>query len=75
MTSGQQANRPTGQLTAVVADDEQLARDELCFQLGHIDGIEVVGQASNGVEALDEITRTHPDVAFLDVQMPGPDCC
>src|SRR5918995_730025 len=58
-------------LTAVVADDEQLARDELCFQLGQLQGIQVVGQASNGVEALDEIARTGPDVAFLDVQMPG----
>jgi two-component system LytT family response regulator/two-component system response regulator LytT len=58
-------------LTALVADDEQLARDELCFQLGHIDGVEVVAQAANGVEALEEIARTAPDVAFLDVQMPG----
>ena len=58
-------------LTAVVADDEQLARDELCFLLGQLDGVEVVGQAANGVEALDEIARRTPDVAFLDVQMPG----
>src|SRR5687767_14379532 len=66
------AFKPSPQaLTAVVADDEQLARDELCFQLGQIDGIEVVAQASNGVEALEEISRTSPDVAFLDVQMPG----
>lgn len=65
--------RPAGPhvLTALVADDEQLARDELCFQLGQIDGIEVVAQAANGVEALEEISRTTPDVAFLDVQMPG----
>jgi len=61
----------TSALTAVVADDEQLARDELCFLLGQLDGIEVVGQAANGVEALDEIARHAPDVAFLDVQMPG----
>ena len=60
-----------GALTAVVADDEQLARDELCFLLGEIDGVEVVGQAANGVEALDEIARRAPDLAFLDVQMPG----
>jgi len=60
-----------GVLTAVVADDEQLARDELCFLLGKIDGVEVVSQAVDGVQALDEIARTTPDVAFLDVQMPG----
>ncbi len=58
-------------LTAVVADDEQLARDELCFLLQAVDGVDVVGQASNGVEALEEIARHSPDVVFLDVQMPG----
>jgi two-component system, LytTR family, response regulator LytT len=59
------------QLTALVADDEQLAREELCFLLGQMDGVNVVAQAANGVEALDEIARVSPDVAFLDVQMPG----
>lgn len=58
-------------LTAVVADDEQLARDELCFLLQAVDGVDVVGVAANGVEALEEIARHSPDVVFLDVQMPG----
>jgi two-component system, LytTR family, response regulator LytT len=58
-------------LTAVVADDEQPARDELCFLLGQLDGVEVVGQAANGLEAVDTIVRLDPDVAFLDMQMPG----
>jgi two-component system, LytTR family, response regulator LytT len=58
-------------LTAVVADDEQLARDELCFQLAKIDGVEIVAQASDGIQALEDIARLNPDVAFLDVQMPG----
>jgi DNA-binding LytR/AlgR family response regulator len=58
-------------LRAVVADDEQLAREELCFLLDQIDGITVIGQAADGVTALDEIGRLAPDVAFLDVQMPG----
>jgi two-component system response regulator LytT len=68
-----QALKPSGPqaLLAVVADDEQLAREELCFLLGQIDGITVVGQAADGVEALDEIGRLAPDLAFLDVQMPG----
>jgi two-component system, LytTR family, response regulator LytT len=61
----------TATLTAVVADDEQLAREELCYLLGRIEGIEVVAQAGDGVQALDDITRLSPDVAFLDVQMPG----
>jgi two-component system LytT family response regulator/two-component system response regulator LytT len=71
MNPSPQAFKSSSPLTALVADDEQLARDELCFQLGQLQGIEVVGQASNGVEALEEIARTTPDVAFLDVQMPG----
>src|ERR671913_788916 len=58
-------------LTALVADDEQLARDELCFLLGKIDGVEVVAQAADGMQALEDISRFTPDVAFLDVQMPG----
>src|SRR5262245_4922005 len=61
----------TAALTAVVADDEQLARDELCFLLARIDGVEVVSQAADGIQALDDIARLTPDVAFLDVQMPG----
>lgn len=58
-------------LRALVVDDEQLARDELCFQLGQAGGVEVVGQAADGVEALEAIERLRPDVAFLDIQMPG----
>jgi two-component system, LytTR family, response regulator LytT len=58
-------------LRAVVVDDEQLARDEVCFLLGELDGIEVVGQAADGVEALDVIRFTQPDLVLLDVQMPG----
>ena len=58
-------------LRAVLVDDEQLARDELGFLLGQVGGVEVVGQAGNGVEALTTIERLQPDVVFLDVQMPG----
>jgi two-component system response regulator LytT len=58
-------------LTALVADDEQLAREELCYLLGQIEGVEVVGQAANGPEALEAMARLEPDVAFLDIQMPG----
>ncbi len=58
-------------LRAVLVDDEQLARDELGFLLGQLAGIEVIGQAGNGVEALTTIDRLRPDVVFLDVQMPG----
>src|SRR5712691_10311250 len=58
-------------LRALVVDDEQLARDELGFLLGQVGGVEVIGQAGNGLEALSTIDRLQPDVVFLDVQMPG----
>jgi two-component system response regulator LytT len=61
----------TDALRTVVVDDEQLARDELCFLLGQIDGVAVVGQAADGVEALHVIEDQGPDVVMLDVQMPG----
>jgi two-component system LytT family response regulator/two-component system response regulator LytT len=58
-------------LRAVLVDDEQLARDELGYLLGEVGGVEVIGQAGNGLEALGTIEKLQPDVVFLDVQMPG----
>ena len=58
-------------LKAVLVDDEQLARDELEYLLGEVGGVQVVGQAGNGLEALATVERVRPDVVFLDVQMPG----
>jgi two-component system LytT family response regulator/two-component system response regulator LytT len=58
-------------LKALVVDDEQLARDELCYQLAELGGIEVIAQAGDGPQALDAVSRHTPDVVFLDVQMPG----
>jgi two-component system LytT family response regulator/two-component system response regulator LytT len=55
----------------VLVDDEALARDELAFQLGQIGGVDIVGTAGNGIEAVETITRLKPDVVFLDIQMPG----
>jgi len=61
----------SAELRAVVADDEQPAREELCFLLGQIENVKVVGQADNGVSALEVIGALEPEVAFLDIQMPG----
>jgi two-component system response regulator LytT len=60
-------------LRALVVDDEQLARDELCFLLESVSEIEVVGQAANGLEAVELVERLSPEVLFLDIQMPGLD--
>ena len=60
-------------MTAIVADDEQLAREELTFLLGQTGEVEVIGTASNGLEAVEMIEKLEPDLAFLDIQMPGLD--
>jgi DNA-binding LytR/AlgR family response regulator len=61
----------TRTLKVLVVDDEQLARDELCYQLEQLGELEVVAQAGNGVEALAAVDRHAPDLMFLDIQMPG----
>lgn len=60
-------------LTALIIDDEALARQELQYLLERAGGVEVLGQGTNGIEAVDLIRMHKPDVVFLDVQMPGLD--
>ena len=60
-------------LSALIIDDEQLARDELSYLLAQVGGVDVVAQGTNGIEAVDLIEEYHPDLVFLDVQMPGQD--
>jgi two-component system response regulator LytT len=60
-------------LSAVIVDDEQLARDELTFLLKDLGDINVVAQGKNGLEAVSLIREHNPDLVFLDVQMPGLD--
>ena len=58
-------------MRVVVVDDEELAREELCFQLEQLGTEEVVAQAGNGLEAIAAVERHEPDLVFLDIQMPG----
>ena len=60
-------------LTALIIDDEPLARQELQYLLDAAGGVEVLAQGSNGIEAVQLIRAHKPDVLFLDVQMPGLD--
>jgi two-component system LytT family response regulator/two-component system response regulator LytT len=65
--------RATANLSAIIVDDEQLAREELTFLLKDFPEVEVVATGTNGLEAMALIERFEPDIAFLDVQMPGLD--
>ncbi len=60
-------------LSALVVDDEKPAREELSYLLKGIPDVSVVGQARNGLEAVNFIKEKSPDLVFLDVQMPGLD--
>ncbi len=60
-------------LTALIVDDEPLARQELKYLLDRAGGVSVLAQGSNGIEAVDLIRTHRPDVVFLDVRMPGLD--
>jgi two-component system LytT family response regulator len=60
-------------LTALIIDDEPLARQELQYLLERAGGVDILAQGTNGIEAV-ELIRTHkPDLVFLDVQMPKLD--
>src|SRR4029078_11749062 len=54
-----------------MVDDEPLARQRIEDLLAHEQGIEIVGAADNGDRAIEKIRSLHPDLVFLDVQMPG----
>lgn len=57
-------------LNALIIDDEALAREELKALLAEHPDIEVMGECANAIEGLAAIHRLHPDVVFLDIQMP-----
>lgn len=61
-------NRP---LRVVIADDEPLALERLALAFRDIEGTEIVGAAANGLQALEMIAALRPDLAVLDIQMPG----
>jgi two-component system LytT family response regulator len=61
----------TRPIRTLVVDDEPLAREGLRVSLGHEADVEIVGEAVDGVAAVDAIRAQRPDLVFLDVQMPG----
>ena len=67
-------NAPTSApVRVVVVDDHQIVRDGLTALLGALDGVEVVGAAEDGREALHVVGEAAPDVVVMDIQMPRLD--
>jgi two-component system LytT family response regulator len=60
-------------MRVLVVDDEAPARERLKRLLGEIEGVEVVGEATSGLQAIEMIEREKPDLVLLDIQMPGLD--
>ena len=60
-------------LSAIIVDDEQLARRGLSVRLNEIPDIKLLAECANGIEALAAVAEHSPDVLFLDIQMPGMD--
>jgi len=60
-------------IRVVVADDQDLVRAGLVMILGAQPDLDVVGEAADGIEALEMATRLRPDVLLVDIRMPGLD--
>ena len=60
-------------LTALIVDDEPLARERLRTLLATEPGIEIIGECSNGRDAVAAVNRQRPDLLFLHIQMPELD--
>ncbi len=54
----------------LVADDEKLSREAVKLQLRNFGNVKIVAECTNGLEALAKIQELHPDIIFLDIQMP-----
>ncbi|HBY63731.1 MAG TPA: DNA-binding response regulator, partial [Solibacterales bacterium] len=60
-------------MKALIVDDEPIARQVLREALEDFPEVDLVGEASNGVEAVEQVVKCDPDVVFLDLQMPELD--
>jgi DNA-binding LytR/AlgR family response regulator len=73
MSAARPAQGQRGALRTLLVDDERLARERLRAFLRGLEGVEIVGEAANGPEAVKLIEEQRPDLVVLDIQMPGMD--
>jgi len=64
---------PTAPLRVLIVDDQALVRAGFASILQREDDVDVVGEAADGVQALEAVARTRPDVVLMDVRMPRMD--
>ena len=67
------AGESDGPVTVLVADDQSAVREGLVLLLGTLPGIVVAGQAADGETAVELVATVHPQVALMDLNMPGCD--
>jgi DNA-binding NarL/FixJ family response regulator len=60
-----------GPIRVLIADDQRVVREGLSVLVALIDGVEVVGAAGDGAEAVRLAEAHHPDVVLMDLRMPG----
>ena len=65
------SNTKTKKLSVLIADDSSFIRERLPGMLSELSGVEVIGQAEDGDEAIDSARSLNPDVVILDIRMPG----
>jgi DNA-binding NarL/FixJ family response regulator/class 3 adenylate cyclase len=68
--TGGSKEHASGVIRVVIVDDQEMVRTGFRLILGTTEGLQVVGEARNGVEALDVITDAQPDVVLMDIRMP-----
>jgi DNA-binding NarL/FixJ family response regulator len=71
--SGVTAENPAEPVTVIVADDQSAVREGLALLLGTLPGISVAGEAADGDAAVELVAAVRPQVALMDLNMPGCD--
>lgn len=59
--------------TVVLCDDHEIVREAIKARVAGSSGVEIIGEASDGAEAVERVVELEPDVAILDIELPGTD--